>query len=91
MQMAAAQLGTWRLTEATLYCTMEPCIMCAGAIVHARVSRLVFGAADPKGGAAGSVFDLFASSRINHRVKVEGGLLAAECGEVLREFFRARR
>ncbi len=91
LREGAETLGNYRLGGTTLYVTLEPCIMCAGAIVHARVSRLVFGAADPKGGAAGSVFDLFASSRINHRVKVEGGLLAAECGEVLREFFRARR
>ncbi|MDX9741626.1 MAG: tRNA adenosine(34) deaminase TadA [Gammaproteobacteria bacterium] len=91
LRAGAETLGNYRLGGATLYVTLEPCIMCAGAIVHARVSRLVYGAPDPKGGAAGSVFDLFSSHRINHRVKVEGGLLAAECGAVLREFFRARR
>jgi tRNA(adenine34) deaminase len=91
LREGAETLGNYRLGGATLYVTLEPCIMCAGAIVHARVSRLVFGAPDPKGGAAGSVFDLFSSNRVNHRVQVEGGLLAEECGEVLREFFRARR
>mgnify|MGYP002063674420 CR=1 FL=1 len=78
--------------EATLYVTLEPCVMCAGAIIHARVERLVFGAADPKGGAAGGQFDLLPSDqRFNHRTACEGGLLADACGELLRAFFRRRR
>lgn len=91
LRAGAEALGNYRLGGATLYVTLEPCIMCAGAIVHARVARLVYGAADPKGGAAGSVFDVFSSHRINHRVRVEGGLLAGECAAVLHAFFRARR
>lgn len=91
LREGAAVLGNYRLTGTTLYVTLEPCIMCAGAIVHARVDRLVYGAADPKGGAAGSVFDVFASGRVNHRVEVEGGVMAQSCGEVLRAFFQARR
>lgn len=91
LRAGAAALGNYRLTGTTLYVTLEPCIMCAGAIVHARVDRLVYGAPDPKGGAAGSVFDVFASGKVNHRVAVEGGVMADECGEVLRMFFRARR
>lgn len=91
LRAGAAALGNYRLTGTTLYVTLEPCIMCAGAIVHARVGRLVFGAPDPKGGAAGSVFDVFASGKVNHRVAVEGGVMADECGGVLRAFFRARR
>lgn len=91
LREGAAVLGNYRLTGTTLYVTLEPCIMCAGAIVHARVARLVYGAADPKGGAAGSVFDVFASGRVNHRVEVEGGVMAQSCGEVLRAFFQARR
>lgn len=91
LRAGAAALGNYRLVDTTLYVTLEPCIMCAGAIVHARVGRLVYGAADPKGGAAGSVFDVLASGKVNHRVEVEGGVLAEECGAVLQEFFRARR
>ncbi len=91
LREGAAALGNYRLLDTTLYVTLEPCIMCAGAIVHARVKRLVYGAADPKGGAAGSVFDVFASGKVNHRVIVDGGVLAEECGAVLTEFFRARR
>lgn len=91
LRAGAAALGNYRLVDTTLYVTLEPCIMCAGAIVHARVARLVYGAADPKAGAAGSVFDVFASGKVNHRVVVEGGVLAEECGAVLTEFFRARR
>jgi len=75
----------------TLYVTLEPCVMCAGAIMHARVGRVVFGASDPKAGAACSVVDLFANSKLNHHVIVEGGLLASECGILLTDFFRARR
>jgi tRNA(adenine34) deaminase len=89
---AAARLQNYRLPDTTLYVTLEPCPMCAGAIVHARVSRVVFGATDPKGGAAGSVFDLLPSDqRFNHRVSVDGGVLADLCAEQLRGFFRARR
>ena len=89
---AGARLGNYRLPGTTLYVTLEPCVMCAGALVHARVARVVYGAADPKGGAAGSVFDLLPSdARFNHRVACEGGLMAEECGELLRAFFRERR
>ena len=89
---AGQRLNNYRLPGTTLYCTLEPCAMCAGAIVHARVRRLVFGACDPKGGACGSVFDLLPSnSRFNHRTECRGSVLEAECGEALRSFFRARR
>jgi len=89
---AGRKLHNYRLTDTTLYCTLEPCVMCAGAIVHARVARLVFGAYDPKGGACGSVFDLLpADERFNHRTECEGGILAEECGAILRQFFRSRR
>ena len=89
---AAARLQNYRLPGTTLYVTLEPCPMCAGAIVHARVERVVFGATDPKGGAAGSVFDLLPSDhRFNHRVEIEGGVLGDRCRDLLRAFFRARR
>lgn len=88
---AAAALGNYRLPGSTLYVTLEPCVMCAGAIVHARVERLVFGAFDPKTGAAGSVFTLLPGEHHNHHVRVAGGCLAQEGGELLRTFFRARR
>ena len=89
---AARTAGNYRLPGSTLYVTLEPCPMCAGAIVHARVERVVYGAVDPKGGAAGSVFDLLPSDdRFNHRVAVDGGVLAEEGGDLLRAFFRARR
>jgi tRNA(adenine34) deaminase len=92
MRDAAVRLGNYRLSEASLYVTLEPCPMCAGAIVHARVKRVVYAAADPKGGAAGSVFDLLPTDqRFNHQVKVEGGLLQEQSGELLRSFFRQRR
>lgn len=81
----------YRIPGSTLYVTLEPCVMCIGAMFHARVARVVFGARDPKTGAAGSVIDLFGESRLNHHATVEGGLLAAECGALLREFFAARR
>ena len=84
-------LGSYRLTDTTLYVTLEPCPMCAMAIVHARVRRLVFGAWDPRAGAAGSVTDIFALPSLNHRVDVFGGVLMEECASVLREFFAARR
>ena len=88
---AAAAQRNYRLTDASLYVTLEPCAMCVGAIFHARVVRVVFGAADPKTGACGSVVDLFSESRLNHHAQVAGGVLSAECGALLREFFSARR
>jgi tRNA(adenine34) deaminase len=87
----AAALGTWRLLDTVLYVTLEPCAMCAGALVLARVPRVVYGASDPKAGAAGSVLDVLGEPRLNHRPEVTGGLLADECGLLLREFFAARR
>ena len=84
-------IGSYRLTDTTLYVTLEPCPMCASAIVHARVRRLVFGAWDPRAGAAGSIVDVFALPGLNHRVDVFGGVLADECTRRLREFFAARR
>ena len=91
LREGAARLGSWRLLECALYVTLEPCAMCAGAIVHARVARVVFGAHDPKTGAAGSVFDLLQHERHNHRVEVRAGVLGEEAGELLRGFFRAKR
>lgn len=88
---AATRLGNYRLPGCTLYVTLEPCIMCAGAIMHARIDRVVFGARDPKTGAAGSVIDLFAESRLNHHTAIEGGVLAEQCGSLLSGFFAARR
>ena len=88
---AAARLGNYRLPGCTLYVTLEPCAMCAGAIMHARVARVVFGARDPKTGAAGSVVDLFAAARLNHHTSVSGDVLADECGSLLSAFFAARR
>jgi tRNA(adenine34) deaminase len=84
-------LGSYRLTDTTLYVTLEPCVMCASAIVHARVRRLVFGAWDPRAGAAGSLTDVFALPQLNHRVDVFGGVLMEECGELLQRFFAIRR
>jgi tRNA(adenine34) deaminase len=91
LRSAAATLGTWRLNSATLFVTKEPCVMCAGAIVAARVARLVFGAPDPKGGAAGSVIDVFASAAANHGVRVTAGVLESEAAAQLRAFFAQRR
>jgi tRNA(adenine34) deaminase len=88
---AGQRLGDYRLTDTTLYVTLEPCIMCASALVHARVSRVVFGAWDPKAGAAGSIINIFGMRELNHRVDVFGGVLAEECGLLLRSFFEARR
>ena len=89
---AASNVGNYRLPDSTLYVTLEPCPMCAGAIIHARVGKVFYGASDPRGGAAGSVFDLLPSdNRFNHRVETEGGLLAGPCSELLRTFFRLRR
>ena len=91
LREAARLLGGWRLPGTTLYVTLEPCAMCAGAIVLARVPRVVYAAPDPKAGAAGSVLDVLAEPQLNHRPEVVGGVLAEEAGELLREFFRARR
>jgi tRNA(adenine34) deaminase len=91
LRTAAERLGTWRLEGCTIYVTLEPCAMCAGAMVLARLDRLVYGAADPKAGFAGSLGDLVRHPRLNHRLEVTGGVLAEECGAVLREFFAARR
>jgi tRNA(adenine34) deaminase len=91
LRAAAQRIGSYRLVGTTLYVTLEPCAMCAGAMVHARVRRLVYGADDPKAGAAGSVFDVVRSERLNHRVECERGLLAEECAALLRRFFEARR
>ncbi len=91
LQRAAKALGSWRVLDATLVVTLEPCAMCAGAIVLARVPRVVFGCADPKAGAAGSVLDVLADERLNHRPEVLGGVRGEECAALLREFFAARR
>ena len=91
MRAAARSLGNYRLTDTTLYVTLEPCAMCAGAMVHARIRRLVFGAADPRAGAAGSVFNLVRAAPLNHSLDVSGGVLAEECGELLKRFFAQRR
>jgi tRNA(adenine34) deaminase len=91
LREAGAALDSWRLEGCTLYVTLEPCAMCAGAVVLARLDRLVYGAADPKAGFVGSLGDIARHDRLNHRVDVTGGVLAEEAGEMLREFFRARR
>jgi tRNA(adenine34) deaminase len=91
LRVAARRAGNYRLPGSTLYVTLEPCAMCVGAILHARVSRVVFGAPDPKTGAAGSVVDLFANERLNHQTSVLGGVLADECGALLRQFFAGKR
>jgi tRNA(adenine34) deaminase len=91
LREASAKLGSWRLLDTVLYVTLEPCAMCAGAVVLARVPRLVFGADDPKAGAAGSVLNVLAEPRLNHRPAVAGGLLAAESADLLRSFFAPRR
>jgi tRNA(adenine34) deaminase len=91
LREAAHRLGSWRVLDAVLYITLEPCAMCAGAIVLARVPRVVFGAADPKAGAAGSVLDVLNVPQLNHRPQVEAGLLAEECADLLRAFFGSRR
>ena len=91
MTEAAQALGRWRLTGCTVYVTLEPCLMCAGLMVNARVDRCVFGAADPKGGATGTLYDVSHDERLNHAFEVTGGVLAAESAQLLRSFFRARR
>lgn len=91
LERATDKLGRWRLTGCTLYVTLEPCVMCAGALVQARVDRVVFGATDPKAGAVGSLYNILSDARLNHRPEVTGGVLAAECGAILSEFFRQKR
>ncbi len=91
LRAGAAKLGNYRLNNTTLYVTLEPCVMCAGAMMHARIKRLVFGASDPKAGAIISVFNIFDSSKLNHRVEYVGGILSDECGAILSRFFEARR
>jgi tRNA(adenine34) deaminase len=91
LRQAALSEENYRLPSTTLYVTLEPCTMCAGAMLHARVDRIVYGAADPKTGAAGSVLDVFSSKQINHQTVVEGGVMAQECGQLLRNFFKERR
>jgi tRNA(adenine34) deaminase len=91
LREAARATGTWRVLDAVIYVTLEPCAMCAGAIVLARVPRVVYGASDPKAGACGSVLDILGEPRLNHRPEVAGGLLGPECGELLSEFFASRR
>jgi tRNA(adenine34) deaminase len=91
LREAARSVGSWRVLETVLYTTLEPCAMCAGAIVLARVPRVVYGASDPKAGAAGSVLEVLGEPRLNHRPEVAGGLLAAECGALLSDFFASRR
>ena len=88
---AASALGNYRLVDTCLYVTLEPCPMCAGALVHARIGRLVYGTADPRAGAAGSVFNLLQEPRLNHRVDIASGVLAEECSGLLKDFFAARR
>jgi tRNA(adenine34) deaminase len=91
LREAARALGSWRVLDSVMYVTLEPCAMCAGAIVLARLPRVVFGATDPKAGAAGSVFNVLEEPRLNHRPQVESGLLAEECADLLRSFFAPRR
>jgi len=91
LRAAATRIGNYRLPDTTLYVTLEPCPMCAGAIVHARIGRVVFGAADPRTGAAGTIFNLLQAPELNHRCEITAGVLAQECGELLRGFFRERR
>lgn len=88
---AAQHLGNYRLVDCELFVTLEPCVMCVGAMFHARIGRVVFGARDPKTGAAGSVFNLFAETRLNHHATIRGGVLAEACGKVLSDFFAERR
>ena len=88
---AAASLGDWRLEGTTLYVTLEPCVMCAGAILQSRIPRVVFGASDPKGGAVSTLFQLLNDSRLNHRCEVTAGVMASQCGSILTDFFVAQR
>jgi tRNA(adenine34) deaminase len=91
LREAARGGGNYRLSSATMYCTLEPCMMCAGAMIHARIARLVFGALDPKAGSAGSIYNVLTDPRLNHRVEVLPGVRQAECSALLRDFFSRRR
>ena len=91
IRQACAKVGNYRIPGSTLYVTLEPCTMCAGVIIHARVQRLIFGAYDPKAGAVTSVYDIIANPRLNHRVAWEGGIMQAECAQMLRQFFKRKR
>jgi tRNA(adenine34) deaminase len=91
LRAAAQAEANYRLPGTTLYVTLEPCVMCAGAMLHARIDRVVFGASDPKTGAAGSVLNIFSEKQINHQTEVDGGIMSEDCGEVLRQFFKERR
>lgn len=91
LRAAGRAESNYRLPDATLYVTLEPCVMCVGAIMHARIKRVVYGADDPRAGAAGSAFSLLGSDQFNHSLEVQSGILAEECGEILRDFFKARR
>jgi tRNA(adenine34) deaminase len=91
LREAARVVGNYRLSAATMYCTLEPCMMCAGAMIHARLARLVFGALDPKAGSAGSIYNVLSDPRLNHRVEVVPGVRQAECSALLRDFFSRRR
>ncbi|SDO96604.1 tRNA adenosine(34) deaminase TadA [Desulforhopalus singaporensis] len=91
LRMASEKIGNYRLVGTTLYVTLEPCIMCMGAIVHSRVSRLVYGASDPKTGAADSVYRIGSDGKLNHRLEIAGGVQEAECGSLLKDFFKSRR
>jgi len=91
LKRASQALGRWRLSGGTLYVTLEPCPMCAGALVNARIDRLVFGASDPKAGAVGSLYNLVQDKRLNHQIEVIGGVSSEECAKLLTEFFRAKR
>ena len=91
LRNAARHIGNYRLPGATMYCTIEPCMMCAGAMIHARIARLVFGASDPKAGSAGSIYNVLTDQRLNHRVDVVCGIRGAECTALLRDFFADRR
>lgn len=91
MRDAANHLGNYRLVDCTLYVTLEPCAMCSGAIQHARIARVIYGASDPKTGACGSVINLMAEPKLNHHTEISGGILAERCGAVLSKFFAARR
>ncbi len=91
LREAALAAENYRIPGSTLYVTLEPCAMCSGAMLHARIDRVVYGAPDPKTGAAGSVLDLFSSKQINHQTSVDGGIMSEECGQLLREFFKGRR
>jgi tRNA(adenine34) deaminase len=91
LREACAELGTYRLIDAALYVTLEPCVMCVGAMLNARIARLIFGAWDEKAGAVGSVYDIGRDGRLNHRLEIRGGVMEAECAGLMREFFRGRR